>query len=269
MSRGFTLNAIWFAWAGRFNVVNDHQPAMDSFPQELIDTIIDHLPDSDTHSSSLVAKRWRPRSQQHYFASVEFSCEDHIVRWCAKIPQDPDGIPSYVRSVRFLCIHHWREPALFGRVLKTFTSMTNLWIDETDIPQPDKVPGSVSFDEFGKEIKHLTLWSIRCPVATIVSMVLSFPNLEDFIATGLPSGEIPAILPHTPQRRPLASLRLYAPTCGIGPAMARCGLKSYRLSLCLSDAGLVQILTLSSRVVVELELYGMWSSRSIREQKRY
>lgn len=242
---------------------------MDSLPQELIDKIIDHLPDSDTHSYSLIAKPWRQRSQKHYFASVVFSREEYVVRWCKNIPQDPDGIPSYVRSVQFLSIHSWREPVLFGRILKMFTSMTNLQITDTDIPQPDEVPGSVPFGEFGEKIKALTLWSTRCTIATIGSLVFSLPNLEDLFLAGKVPREPPTILPHASRRGPLASLQLYTTASGVGASLAQSGLESYKLYLFVSDLGLEQVLAASSKVVVVLELCGAWLPGIIKEQRRY
>lgn len=74
------------------------------------------------------------------------------------IPQDPDGIPSCVRLAQFQGIRSWHEPALFGRVLKNFTKMTTLWITNTRVPQPDELPATVSFGEFGREVKLLILW---------------------------------------------------------------------------------------------------------------
>lgn len=230
---------------------------MESLPQELIDKIIDNLPHSSLDSSSLVARRWRYRSHRRLFSSVEFSSERDLVLWCTNIPQDPDGIPSYVRFARFQEIRSWHEPALFGRVLKNFTRMTMLWINKARIPPPDELPAIVSFGEFGKKVELLILFSPRCTVATITSLVLSFPNLEDFLLSGTVSKNPLATLPCTLQRRPLGSLRLCAAESGVGVALAQSGLRSRRFSLSVCDSGLKQLLALSSEVIVELILSGM------------
>ena len=40
--------------------------------------------------------------------------------WEANIPEVPYGIPSDVHRVRVGYILSWKEPAIFGRILKTF-----------------------------------------------------------------------------------------------------------------------------------------------------
>jgi len=239
---------------------------MDSLPQELIDKIIDNLPHSSLPSFSLVARRWQRRSQRRIFTFVPFSSERDLALWSTRIPQDPGGIPSYVCSTEFMRIHSWREPALFGRVLKNLTSLTVLWISDTMIPQPDQLPSSVTFGEFGEAVKCLTLFSPRCTVETITSLVLSFPNLEEFFLIGSVSKRPVTTLTRAPQRRPLVALELYGVENGVGAALAQCGLTSRKLSLTVHDAGLEQLLTLSSEVIVELELSGAWSSETPRQK---
>jgi len=230
---------------------------MDSLPQELIDKIIGNISHSSLHSCSLVARRWRRGSQQRDFAYVTFSSEHDLILWCTRIPQDQGDIPSYVRSVQFESILSWCEPALFGRVLKEFTLLTELWIFDTVIPRPDQLPSSETFGEFGKAVDSLTLLSPRCTVTTITSLILSFPNLEELLFVGEALKEPVAVLLHTLQRRPLVSLEIYGVESGVGVALAQCGLTSRKLSLTVYDAGLEQLLTLSSEVVVELELTGV------------
>ena len=136
-----------------------------------------------------------------------------------------------------------------------------LWIANTRIPQPDQLPDSVSFGEFGKTVEFLMLSSPLCAAATIASLVLSFPNLEDFLFTG-GEGEVSkmpdATLPRAAQRRPLVSLVLCGVEDRVGFAPAQCGLTSRKVSLAVCDAGLEQLLTLSSEVMVELALFGVW-----------
>jgi hypothetical protein len=103
----------------------------------------------------------------------------------------------------------------------------------------------------------------------VVALVLSFPNLESFFLTGVVSEEPFSFLPRAPQRGPLVSLRLHAAKGGIGIALAQCGLTSRKLSLIASDAGVEQLLTLSSEVIIDLELYGVWPLVTLKEQKRY
>ena len=241
---------------------------MDPLPQELIDKIIDYLPHSSLRSSSLVARHWRRRSQERIFAFTIYSSEYDLVLWCIKIPQVPDGIPSYVRAARFWNIRSWDDPALFGRVLENLTSLRILFIIRTRIPRPDELLDSTPYGEFGKTVERLLISSPqKCTAATITSLVLSFPNLEDFRFVGDASAkEPPTIRPHVSQRRPLASLVLMEIPGEVGIALAQCGLTSRKLSLTVYDAGLEQLLTLSSEVIVELKLSGAWSLETPRQE---
>lgn len=243
---------------------------MASLPQELIDETIDNLPRSSMYSCSLVARGWRRRSQTHIFAFVTFSSECDLVLWRTKIPQGPGGIPSYVRFARFQDISSWREPVLFGRVLKKLTSLAGLVIVNTKIPRPYELPGSVSLGEFGKGVESLVISSPRCTVATLASFILSFPNLETFLFVGEVSKKRPpTMLRRASQRRPLESLGLFEIRGEVGIALARYGLTSRKLSLNVRDAGLEQLLTVSSEVIVELELSGTWPLETLRRQKQY
>ena len=115
----------------------------------------------------------------------------------------------------------------------------------------------MSFGEFGKKIDWLMLLSPECTVATITAFVLSLPNLENFFLIGAAPKRPPSILPPAPQRRPLVVLRLHADQNGVGAALAQCGLTSRKISTTVSEAGLERLLTLSSEVIVELELSGV------------
>jgi hypothetical protein len=111
---------------------------MDSIPQELIDAIIDNVPHSSLPSCSLVAKRWRRKSQRRVLSTITFSSEDEVNRWCADIPRD--GISSYVRCLKIEDIYCWDESALLSRMLETLNSLTKLSMDEVKIP--DELSGS-------------------------------------------------------------------------------------------------------------------------------
>ena len=91
----------------------DHQLFMDSLPQEIIDGIIDTVPHSSLRSCSLVAKRWRKRSQQRAFGfgDTQFSSESEseVNRWFADIQSDPNGISSCVKYASFFDIK-WSDP---------------------------------------------------------------------------------------------------------------------------------------------------------------
>ena len=136
---------------------------MDSFAQELIDEIIDCVPRQNMPASSLVTRRWRRRSQQHNFEFVLFMF-DKLTLWDINIPQDPDGIPSYVCHVRFKSTPFPAlEPGVLAHILKTFTSLISLEFCHTRLPPPDELAVPLSLGEFGKGITRLTLAHIPDP----------------------------------------------------------------------------------------------------------
>jgi hypothetical protein len=229
---------------------------MDSIPQELIDEIIDNVPQSSLPSCSLVAKRWRRPSQRRVLSTILFSSEDKVNRWCTDIPRDSEGISSYVRRVGIQDIFRWTEPALFGRMLETLNSLTELSLKETDIP--DELPGHISHEEFGKGITTLYLRPTYCTLATMTSMILSLPDLKELSIVCDDPPEEPFLADSvTPQREPLDSLELLGYVGGIGEALAKFRFISSRLSLDVDITGVEQLLMLSSETVVELELHGV------------
>jgi hypothetical protein len=242
----------------RARILSDnHNLAMDSVPQELIDAIIDNVPQPSLPSCSLVAKRWRRESQRRVLSIIPFSSEDKVNRWCTGIPRDSDSISSYVRHIKIKKIFHWAEPALFGCMLETLSSLTELSLDRTDIP--DELPGHISRGEFGKGITTLYLHYTYCTLVTMASMILSLPDLKELnVECRDAPGGPPLTYSVTPQRQPLDSLELHGYMGGIGEALAKSRFISNRLSLDTDITGAEQLLMLSSETVVELELHGMW-----------
>ena len=145
---------------------------MDSLAQELIDEIINHTPREDMPASSLVARRWRRRSQQRNFEFVLLKFSD-LALWETNIPQHPDGIPSYVHHVRLKHTSHLLETGILPRVLKTFTSTISLQIRGAGLPLPDELVVPVSVGEFGKDITRLNLVHVEDSFAAITSFIFS------------------------------------------------------------------------------------------------
>jgi len=240
---------------------------MDSIPQELIDTILDNVPESSLLSCSLVEKRWRQNSQRRAFDTISFSSEEDMNRWCADIPQDSDGISPYVRHLKIKEIYSWAEPALLSRMLESLSSLTTLSMDTTKIP--DELPGHISCGEFGNGITALHLSLLRPTFAAMTSLILSLPNLKELCIENcgvMPEGPHPA-RPVIPQRRPLDSLGLHGFVDGVGEALAESQLTFSRLSSDGGITGIMQLLLVSSETLVELKLCGAWFLRVPRPSR--
>jgi len=240
---------------------------MDSIPQELIDAIIENVPKSSLLSCSLVAKRWRRKSQRRAFDTISFFFETEVNRWCTDFPHNSDVIPSYVRHLKIEEITSWAEPALLSRMLESLSSLTTLSMHETEIPE--ELPGLISRGEFGNGITTLYLGFQCYTYATMTSMILSFPNLKELcveFCEVAPEGPLPTH-PVTPQRRPLNSLELRGWWGVAGEALTKSRLTSSRLSLDVEITGIMQLLLASSETLVELKLYGAWFLRVPRPSR--
>ena len=234
----------------------DRTDSMDSLPQELINAIIDNVPGSGLRSSSLVARRWRRRSQQRSFKSIVIESEYEAGLWCKNVSQESDGTSSLVHFAHFIDIPQWDEPALFGRVLKGLTSLTALWVFDTGIP--DELQDRISRGELGKEIATLGFLFPLCTHATMMSLVLSLPNLEKLVVqgNGLTSEEPLPMHPVTSCGGPLDRLQLRGDVNGVGETLVKSQFKFRRLIFDLSIPCAEQLIKLSGETVVELQLYG-------------
>jgi hypothetical protein len=230
---------------------------MDSLPQELINAIIDTVPRSSLRSCSLVAKRWRRRSQQRTFGVIIINSEYKANLWCKNIPQESDGVSSFVRLAHFRHISRWDEPELFGRVLRGLTSLKSLWVLHTEIP--DELRDHISRGEIGKTIDTLVFYFPLCTHTTTMPIILSLPSLKNLIvrSDGLRSEEPLSIHPITSRRGPLDWLRLHGDVSGVGETLVKYRFMSRRLFLDSSIPCIERLIVLSAETVVELKLYGV------------
>ena len=230
---------------------------MDSLAQELLDAIIEHIPPCETQSCSLVARRWRKPSQRRYFSNLVFSTEREVFLWRANIPQELNGIPSYVRNVEFRGIHSWAEPTLFGWVLRCFRRIRTLTIYETEAP-PSEIDKIVARSEFGKEVTSLTFIVPFSATVPLMGLALSCPKLQNLELTQTdfePPSSIP--LDKTWQGGPLRSLRLFILDGEGIDLLASCGITSHKLDLHIADERIEDVIASSSETVRELVLRGL------------
>ena len=233
---------------------------MDSLPQEIIDEIIDNLPLSSLRSSSLIARRWRTRSQQRTFDSIAFSSQDKVDRWYSDVQRGGNRVVSYVRSAKFRGIVSWNEPALFGLVLKGLCSLETLNVHGCAIP--DKLPGQILCGEFGRGILNLSLRLPRCSsFSTAASMILSLPDLKKLSVTFNKKPPIqPLSTPIAPQRRSLDLLELYLYSNDVAEALIQAQLTSRCICLGGAISSVHRLLATSSETLVALMLEGVWFS---------
>ena len=231
---------------------------IESLPQETIDAIIDNLPRYSLPSSSLVARQWRTRSQQRILASITFRSQCEVGRWHSDVQGGQNKILSYVRSVQFRCINSWNDPALPGRVLKGFPSLTTLEVYGTVIP--DELLDQTSRGEFGRTINNLQIRFPRCALSAIISMILSFPELKELtVSLEKTALEQPVSTSSVTQKRgSLDWLGLWGHTGGISEALIQLQFTSRHLCLGSNNSNAHRLLALSSETLVGLWLEGVW-----------
>ena len=237
---------------------------MDSVPQELIDAIIDNLSRDSLCSSSLIAKRWRTRSQRRIFNSIRLSTEDKVNRWHPDIQRGRHRIVSYVHSVEFHGISSWSEPTLPGRVLKGFLSLKTLVVYKSKIP--DELPAQISRGEFGRGITALHVEFPLCELSTIISMIFSLPDLKEVTVSlnQTAPGRLPSTPPVAPKRGPLDRLELHHygyHKSGITETLIQSRLTFRCLSSTCHDRNILRLLTISLETLVRLEVSGVLFSR--------
>ena len=237
---------------------------MDSVPQELIDAIIDNLSRNSLCSSSLIAKRWRTKSQRRIFNSIRLSTEDKVNRWHPDIQRGRNRIVPYVHSVELHKISSWNEPTLPGRVLKGFLSLKTLVVHQSAIP--DELLAQISRGEFGRGITTLHIRFPLCKLSAIISMIFSLPDLKDLTVSldQTPPGRLPSTPPVAPKRGPLDRLELYHygyEKNGITETLIQSRLTFRCLRSTCHLRNILRLLAISSETLVRLEVSGVWFLR--------
>ena len=229
---------------------------MDSLPQEIIDAIIDNIQRSSLHSSSLVARRWRTRSQKRVLHSITFSSEVKVDHWHTDVQRGQNRILSYVHLVEFRDIDSWNEPELFCRTLKGFCSLKAL--ETYGCAIPDELAGQISRGEFGRGITTLSLRFPGCDLSTITSIILSLPDLKKLkVALDETTSRKSLSTSIVSQRKSLDLLELYLQADEVVEVLiqAQFTFRYVRLGSFISSAH--RLLAISSETLVELTLEGV------------
>ena len=186
--------------------------------------MIDRVPLERMRFCSLVARSWRRRSQQRRFENIWFMNEDHAARWYTRIPQDPEGIPSYVHSAQLSGLSHCREPGMLNRILRCFVKLRSLRLIQVELSLLSRQRNPILFDNFGTGITELLINKPICTYGSFVSLILSLPNLRTLVTViPEPKGALPPTLPNNP-KRVLKELRMYRGGPEVTKVLSQCPL---------------------------------------------
>ena len=183
-------------------------------PAELLDDIVDLLPDSKTvlRNCCLVSKSWIPRIRNRLFAEISFVTEKDLKLWKKTFP-DPSTSPArHTKTIVIANSYILRDAdADGGDWLRGFSHVVHLvmklHLHNNNFSIPTSAIPLVAFHGFSPAVKSLYLSFTLLPPSHIFDLVLSFPLLEDLsvITFGGPSynddgpGGLPtAIQPQSP-----------------------------------------------------------------------
>ena len=153
---------------------------LDDLPQELLDAVIDFVPESvQLKNCALVGKRWVHRCQERYFERLTLS--PHATgQWTRPVVENQPLLFSHVRTLTLLGVypHDWMD-ANFERHMSCFGGGDN---SDLNNPKPCRVhtlklvDSSVDLDG---EVISRVLGPLRSSVRTIIMGSVSIPPVMD------------------------------------------------------------------------------------------
>jgi hypothetical protein len=206
---------------------------MHSFPQELVDMVIDQLatpkPPSRSEMSlySTVSPEWVTRTQKYHFERVRFEGTRRLEKWRTAIEPDPFGVSRHVRKLEWFYIGGWLEG--FEEHIRAFTRVETLLFLQCRL---FTVPSIVDFlAPMGSSLVQLDICNIQTTRHIFTSLLAALPHLRRldvrFLAfEGDHSMTVPPRIPFFENAGAL-SLRLDSPGSldWIPPSARFCGLQ--------------------------------------------
>ena len=151
-------------------------------PPELLDTITDFLHESRDalKNCCLVSKSWVPRTRKYLFANIEFRTAGDVESWKSTFP---DPFTSPARYTKTLSIKSpWAAGVASveeGRWIRSFSQVVHLKMNFRGVAADESTYSLFPFHGFSPAIKSLRLVYTASPLPLILSLVYSFPHLED------------------------------------------------------------------------------------------
>lgn len=172
-----------------------------TFPQELVDEVIDKLAEPepsrpyaplDISRYSLVSKSWLDRTQKHHFAHVTFNDPGKMDKWVASIDANNFGVSKHVRTLTLSSIESLEG---FQNHIRALTGVKTVQVWDCPL---FKSPGQVQIlkEGLGKNLVNLELVGTETTSEIMVSLLAGLPELCTLHATSLmvdePNQDAPA-----------------------------------------------------------------------------
>ena len=156
---------------------------MRTFPQELVDRIIDELADLNDYQTchiapySLISRAWVTHTQRHCFEHILFDGPEELEKWRRKIEPDPAGVSRHARR---LVLTDIATLETFETHIRAFTHVEEAEITECDfILSPSVVE---YFTPMGSSLVELLIGEGETTSSIITSLLAALPKLKKFTA---------------------------------------------------------------------------------------
>ena len=151
---------------------------MGTFPQELLDAVIDELADlgsTDMSDYSTISRQWVARTQKHHFKSIRFRGTKDLRKWCTAIEPDPSGVSRHVRELIFGGINGLDD---FGEHIRAFTNAETVFIFGGHFLCPPSV--AEYFAPLGSSLVRLEIQKAPATPHALTSLLAALPHLRKF-----------------------------------------------------------------------------------------
>jgi hypothetical protein len=150
---------------------------MRTFPQELVDKVIDELVELNgpwtIFPYSLISRAWVARTQQYCFKFIYLGDSDDLQRWCRKITPDPAGVS---RLAHKLVLEGIDTLEGFEPHIRAFTRVEDLSIQYSGLLLSPSV--TECFAPMGSSVVRLWIGDLETTSRTITSLLVGLPQLR-------------------------------------------------------------------------------------------
>ena len=155
---------------------------MDTFPQEIVDMIIDQLANYILSSSgkpaniswySTISRQRVARTQKYLFESVHFDSQSGLEKWCRAIEPNPAGVSRHVHELSLRRVHQLEG---LDSHIRAFACIEALIFYGCDILLSP--PVAKSFAPLRSTLVRLTIDSASTTYGIITSLLAALPHLR-------------------------------------------------------------------------------------------
>jgi len=161
---------------------------MRTFPQEIVDMVVDQLADSlwrfrepvNISHYSTVSRQWLDRTQKHHFGSVHIRDQLGLGEWRTNIAPDPCGVSRHVRELSWWCVKTLEG---FDDHIRAFTHVENIMLIGCHILLWPSVVRSLA--PLGSSLVSLRIDQATTTYDIVIPLLAALPHLRHLCAHSL------------------------------------------------------------------------------------